>query len=241
MALGNATYPGGAGTNAAPGGNAIQGANNRNQAFQSPGNYMDVFGFDNAPESTNLPHIYEKEITIYGNRTLMGFLRMVGSEMPTNSQQIRWAEQKRLHIFYDNAVKSATAAIIEVPANHALRINDKILISGNLGEDLFIVTNPAVTATTIEVRAYAATGADAAETQTVLNAVSENAETVNVLVVGSEFGKASDTRAQHIQPEYSSYTNSTVIMREKYAVNGTDANQIGWLEIADENGVQGKY
>ena len=241
MALGNATYPGGAGTPAAPGGNAIQGANQTNQAFTSPGNYMDVFGFDNAPESTNLPHIYEKEITIYGNRTLMGFLRMVGSEMPTNSQQIRWAEQKRLHIFYDNATKTATDAQITVPANHALRVNDKILVSGNLGEDLFIVVDPAGPADSILVRAYTAAADTAASTQLVLDAVAEDGTTVNILVVGSEFGKASDTRAQHIQPEYSSYTNSTVIMREKYAVNGTDANQIGWLEIADENGVQGKY
>ena len=61
------------------------------------------------------------------------------------------------------------------------------------------------------------------------------------MVIGSEVGKGSDSRAEHIQPEYSSYTNNTVIMRDLYAVNGTDANQIGWLEIADENGVQGKY
>ena len=67
----------------------------------SAANYADVFGFDNAPENTNLPQIYEREVTIYGNRTLMGFLRMIGSETATNSQQIRWAEQKRLHIFED--------------------------------------------------------------------------------------------------------------------------------------------
>ena len=29
-----------------------------------------------------LPEVYEKEIERYGNRTIAGFLRMVGAEMP---------------------------------------------------------------------------------------------------------------------------------------------------------------
>ena len=34
----------------------------------SASNYADVFGFDNAETSTNLPQIYEREVTIYGNQ-----------------------------------------------------------------------------------------------------------------------------------------------------------------------------
>ena len=45
-----------------------------------------------------LPEIYEQEVERYGNRTLSGFLRMVGAEMPSNSDMIKWAEQGRLHI-----------------------------------------------------------------------------------------------------------------------------------------------
>ena len=47
-----------------------------------------------------LPEIYEQEVERYGNRTLSGFLRMVGAEMPMTSDQVIWSEQNRLHISY---------------------------------------------------------------------------------------------------------------------------------------------
>lgn len=255
MALGTPTF-GTGGTTASPTGNQIQGANFSSSAFTTPGNYMDVFGFDNAPESTNLPHIYEKEVTIYGNRTLMGFLRMIGSEMPTNSQQIRWAEQKRLHVFYNNVYRtSATSNVLKIKTQdgtggdgsnndndlttHAIRVNDKILV-GSSGNDAELFIVQAVNGANISIGAY--DGND----NTVLDRLADTSggdstTQHTILVIGSEFGKGSDSRTHIVQPEYSSYTNNTVIMRDKYAVNGTDANQIGWLEIADENGVQGKY
>ena len=49
-----------------------------------------------------LPEIYEQEVERYGNRTLSGFLRMVGAEMPMTSDQVVWSEQNRLHVAYDN-------------------------------------------------------------------------------------------------------------------------------------------
>jgi hypothetical protein len=42
-----------------------------------------------------LPEIYEQEVERYGNRTLNGFLRMVGAEMPMTSDQVIWSEQDR--------------------------------------------------------------------------------------------------------------------------------------------------
>jgi len=57
-------------------------------------NYITNFNFLNQ----YLPDTYEKEFERYGNRTIASFLRMVGAEMPSNSDQIKWAEQGRLHI-----------------------------------------------------------------------------------------------------------------------------------------------
>ena len=57
-----------------------------------------------------LPEIYEAEVERYGNRTLGGFLRMVGAEMPMMSDQVVWSEQNRLHISYDNVACSAVGA-----------------------------------------------------------------------------------------------------------------------------------
>ena len=54
-------------------------------------NYITNFNFLNQ----YLPDTYEKEFERYGNRTVSGFLRMVGAEMPSNSDLIKWAEQGR--------------------------------------------------------------------------------------------------------------------------------------------------
>ena len=50
-----------------------------------------------------LPEIYEAEVERYGNRTIGGFLRMVGAEMPMTSDQVIWSEQNRLHIAFTGA------------------------------------------------------------------------------------------------------------------------------------------
>ena len=61
-------------------------------------NYITNFDFLNQ----YLPDTYEKEFERYGNRTISSFLRMVGAEIPSNSDLVKWAEQGRLHIKYTN-------------------------------------------------------------------------------------------------------------------------------------------
>ena len=61
-----------------------------------PTNYITNFDFFNQ----YLPDTYEKEFERYGNRSIASFLRMVGAEMPSNSDMIKWAEQGRLHTKY---------------------------------------------------------------------------------------------------------------------------------------------
>jgi hypothetical protein len=57
-----------------------------------------------------LPELYEAEVERYGNRTIGGFLRMVGAEMPMTSDQVIWSEQNRLHIAYKTATAADTGA-----------------------------------------------------------------------------------------------------------------------------------
>lgn len=75
-------------------------------------NYLQFNGGANDGDSDSfaqqyLPEIYEQEVERYGNRTLSGFLRMVGAEMPMTSDQVIWSEQNRLHISYDDCTQAA--------------------------------------------------------------------------------------------------------------------------------------
>ena len=93
-----------------------------------PGNGGDSFA------QQYLPEIYEQEVERYGNRTLSGFLRMVGAEMPMTSDQVIWSEQNRLHIAYTGFGVAANGAgpidnVITLPAgqNVVVSVNDTIV------------------------------------------------------------------------------------------------------------------
>jgi len=98
-------------------------------------NYITNFDFLNQ----YLPDTYEKEFERYGNRTISSFLRLVGAEMPSNSDQIKWAEQGRLHIKYTSV---GSAALVN--ANTAVfQINDAGVTSTAIreGQTVFIQVN----------------------------------------------------------------------------------------------------
>ena len=82
-----------------------------------------------------LPEVYEQEVERYGNRTLSGFLRMVGAEMPMTSDQVIWSEQNRLHIAYDDiAVVDGAGTSTDLTLGAAagqemvMSINDTIVV-----------------------------------------------------------------------------------------------------------------
>ena len=76
-------------------------------------NYIDFQGANFAQWSQQyLPELYEAEIERYGNRTIGGFLRMVGAEMPMTSDQVIWSEQNRLHIAYKKVNVQLNACLL---------------------------------------------------------------------------------------------------------------------------------
>ena len=198
-----------------------------------------------------LPEIYEAEVERYGNRTLGGFLRMVGAEMPMMSDQVVWSEQNRLHIGYDNAGCTA------VGANTGNRISLPAGVVNTVFVNMTVVimdpANPALTVKAIVVATGAAGSGNAGGAQNFdvlpytrvnVNATAVALTGLKVFVYGSEFGKGSTgpttgTSGQSIQPQLSTFSNKPIIIRDRYAVSGSDTAQIGWVEVATEDGTSG--
>ena len=82
-------------------------------------NYITDFNFLNQYQ----PDTYEKEFERYGNRTISSFLRLVGAEMPSNSDLVKWAEQGRLHIKYTQCGVAASVGALSA----AFQINDALV------------------------------------------------------------------------------------------------------------------
>ena len=99
MAAGDIGFGGGTGLNTA----YLQPSQGKNLYA---GNYLDFFNLQGGGQWAQqfLPDVYEKEVEIYGNRTISSFLRMVSAEMPSTSDQIIWMEQGRLHTRYAGVI-----------------------------------------------------------------------------------------------------------------------------------------
>ena len=204
-----------------------------------------------------LPEIYEQEVERYGNRTLSGFLRMVGAEMPMTSDQVIWSEQNRLHISYEgctNAVSGTTSTIKIPTAGSGL---------GNASAEIFNVVSPGATivamdSTGFEIKCVVidsnlATGALVVSPYTAATTAGLAATGVKIFVFGSEYGKGSQTPNSSktvatggnvdgyvsVEPSFTQFSNSPIIIRNKYVVNGSDMAQIGWVEVATEDGTSG--
>jgi hypothetical protein len=203
-------------------------------------NYITDFNFLNQ----YLPDTYEKEFERYGNRSVASFLRMVGAEMPSNSDMIRWAEQGRLHTKYTNV--NADGAVND--DNATFTINDAGIVDGafRVGQTVFISDNTAGSAFVNRglITAVSAIGAVGNPTFTVAfyegggQAVAVNT-TVTVFVYGSEFAKGTEGMVGSIEAEDVFFENKPIIIKDRYAVSGSDMAQIGWVEITTENGANG--
>lgn len=204
-------------------------------ALQS--NYITNFDFLNQ----YLPDTYEKEFERYGNRTIASFLRMVGAEMPSNSDLIKWAEQGRLHTKYVNCTSGAAAAadtatitvgdtLAPGTGAIAIRVGQTVVISDNAGagENKAIVTDVDTANSTFDVAYYEGGGQ-----------VGAAALIRTVFIYGSEFQKGTAGMDGSLESDDNIFDNSPIIIKDKYAVSGSDMAQIGWVEVTTENGATG--
>jgi hypothetical protein len=206
-------------------------------------NYITNFDFLNQ----YLPDTYEKEFERYGNRTIASFLRAVGAEMPSNSDLIKWAEQGRLHTKYINC--TTTAALGDDTATFT--VNDTLVpgatttssgqIAFRIGQTVFISDN----ASTISNKAIITAVNYASATFTVAFyeaggiGVAGSGKVFTSFVYGSEFKKGTEGMVESVEPSDFIFENSPIIIKDKYAVSGSEMAQIGWVEVTTENGATG--
>ena len=193
-----------------------------------------------------LPELYEAEVERFGNRTLSGFLRMVGAEMPMTSDQVVWSEQNRLHISYDGCTNNGAGTILTVPLEAGkecmIRVGATIVISNGFDT---------VKARVSAVSANAANVANVTYKTYKVNdgtSLGNTAGALKVFVYGSEFKKGTlgmetfqtgGPEVRAIAPDFTTFDNKPIILKDFYEVSGSDASQIGWVEVATEDGTSG--
>ena len=211
-------------------------------------NYIDFTSDagNNGWQQQFLPDLMDKEAEVYGNRSVSGFLAQVGAEEAMSSDQVVWSEQGRLHLTY--TAKWVSDGIIEIENDidgnnvagdqHGIRVGDTVLISASTGKTVKgYVSVIAAVANQITVLPYSQAALNAAS----LGTPGTGTETLRVLVYGSERAKGTAGRAGANKPSFKSIANKPIILKDKYEISGSDASQIGWVEVSGEEGQNGYY
>ena len=231
------------------------------QILQS--NYLSFTGGANDFAQQYLPELYEQEVERYGNRTLSGFLRMVGAEMPMTSDQVVWSEQNRLHIAYDNCTSASGAGTITIPVTGAgaatpivnvISPGATIVVMDAFGNEAKCFVRESDTRLAggggnpgrLVVEPYgfanlAAAGlADGAGKKIfVYGSDFQKGTATGNAAVGNNVYAAANNPMVTVDPNFTQYSNSPIIIRSQYTINGSDTAQIGWVEVATEDGTGG--
>ena len=219
-------------------------------------NYIDFTSADTKGWAQQyVPDLIEAEAEVFGPRTISGFLAQVGAEESMTADQVIWSEQSRLHISVKGTLNTGTSIFTVtsdidgnagsapdyVVASHGVRLNDIVLVAvaGRvLKAHVTKVNGEAITAQPYSVENF--------DDDSAIATASSTAATL--LVVGSEFKKGVNGQGSYgsgtgstrtVKPTHKSFTNKPIIMKDVYEISGSDASQIGWVEITGEAGQSG--
>ena len=203
-------------------------------------NYLDIQ--DNGWAQQYLPDLMEAEAEVYGKRTISGFLGQVGAEEAMSADQVVWSEQGRLHLSYQADCLDASASTINITKDidgvaqtttHGVRVGDQVLISGGGQTVTALVTVAAAGNQTITALPYG--GAHLSDM-----GFADADNDLRVLVFGSENSKGKEySGARSVKPAFTTFTNKPIILKDQYEVSGSDASQVGWVEVSGEDGQSG--
>jgi hypothetical protein len=162
-------------------------------------------------------------VQTYGDQGITGFLSLTGAKKNAGTaDQVDWYEEGRLHktIAY-TAVTAATTnefAFLTVSAGveAKVRLNDVLLLHDN--RRYIVVKNNVST----KIHVVAMDG----EAATAHVAVTETAA-----IIGNIYGQGTEQPTSFYDTGITKLSNPYIIVKEMYEVNGSQASNIGWLNV----------
>jgi hypothetical protein len=196
-------------------------------------------------DEVNKPDNRDLLVKTYGNQGITGFLQMVGAVKSNGAaDEVQYWEETRLHqlqvatpaasaaaaattltLNLASAATSATGAT-KAAAQKYLRVNDVILVGG---VDRFIIT--AVTSGEYSQTATAAATAVALSSAGL--SASAAAASANFPIVGNMFAQGTDQNTGYLESNVVKRTNPYQIIKEVYKVTGSQATNIGWVNLGN--------
>ena len=205
-----------------------QTANTNSNAFKqaTPDKYISLGAFIN---EVNRPDNRTQLIKTFGNQGITGFLQLVGAvKTAGTADSVTWWEEQRLHPTANITLVTSVAASAQIqlsgtPAlganTSAFRLNDVVMWDNvNYAQRALVV----------------ATGTNTVTLQSLTTGTlsSGTSGTPYALpIIGNLYGQGTDQPSQFLESNVVKRTNPYMIMKEIFKVTGSQATNIGWVDV----------
>jgi hypothetical protein len=177
----------------------------------------------------NKPDNRTQLVKTFGNQGITGFLQLVGAvKTAGTADEVQWWEEQRLHpqATFTATAAATASAVMQVNVTPAttsgtsvLRINDVVLWDNINGTQRAIVV---------------ATGANSYTFQSLTTTALVSATsgtTYNLPIIGNLYGQGTDQPSQYLESNLVKRTNPYMIIKEIFKVTGSQATNIGWVDV----------
>jgi len=168
----------------------------------------------------NKPDVQDLYVATYGDQGITGFLELTGAKKNAGtSDEVEWFEEGRLHktVRYTALVASTGSANAEVTCdNSLLRLNDVLLLHN--GKRVIVTGKISTTGVEVMVMDGSAIGAASGLTE-------------DAAIIGNVYGQGTNQPTEFYQTGIVRRRNPYIITKEMYEVAGSQATNIGWLNV----------
>jgi len=195
------------------------------------GNQFDLQKLDAAKyislyDLVNKPDNRDALIKTYGNQGITGFLQLVGAtKAVATNDEVQYWEEERLHkkqsATPSGNVAAAKKQTVTLGASDAIvRVNDIILMSDGSSRGIVLKV-------------------DANTSFVVANLADANlpalvsGTTYSFPIIGNLYAQGTDQPTSFIESGITKRTNKFMIMKEVYSVTGSQATNIGWINLGN--------
>lgn len=207
-------------------GNVTYGLSGSNPA----GNQFDLQKLDAAKyislyDLVNKPDNRDALIKTYGNQGITGFLQLVGAtKAVATNDEVQYWEEERLHkkqkVTLSSAVSAAKTQDIAFGSGNAaiVRLNDVLLMAdGSTRAIVYQIDSSGFKVANL---------ADA-------NLAALTAASHEFAIIGNLYAQGTDQPSAFIESGITKRTNKFMIMKEVYSVTGSQATNIGWINLGN--------
>jgi hypothetical protein len=209
-------------------GNVTYGLDGANPAANQFGlQKLDAAKYISLYDLVNKPDNRDALIKTYGNQGITGFLQLVGAtKAVATNDEVQYWEEERLHQLQAGTmatIASAAATATLAAASKAdiiVRANDVVLVNGS---ERAMVTGIATSSPwNITLTALSADG---------FSAAASGAKSLPI--IGNLYKQGSDQPSEFIESGVTRRVNPFMIMKEVYSVTGSQATNIGWINLGN--------